>query len=131
MPHQPKKNVDEIFDSIKELNFFNNQGQVLKLSDPIWKHAETILMGEMTAKYLYLYLSQNRNRILERFQEKSDINVRVNRKLSKSLSSIDSTKLSRKSSNSNWSMSPPFHLKPWRTIIYLDAETWMENVWNS
>lgn len=78
MPRQPKKNVDEIFDSIKELNFFNNQGQVLKLSDPMWKHAETMLKGEMIAKYLYLYLSQNRNRILEQFREKYDINVKVN-----------------------------------------------------
>lgn len=40
------------------------------------------------------------------------------------MTSIDSTKVSRKSSYSNWSMSPPFHLKPWRTIIYLNAETW-------
>lgn len=26
------------------------------------------------------------------------------------------------------SMSPPFHLKPWRTIIYLDAETWTKSM---
>lgn len=76
MSRQPKKNVDEIFDLLKDLNFFNNQSQVLGLSDPIWKHAETILKGQMTAKYLYLYLSQNRNKILVRFREKFNIYIR-------------------------------------------------------
>lgn len=55
----------------------------------------------MTVKYLYLYLSQNRNRILERFQEKNNINVKVNRKLSESLTSIDYTKINCKSNDSN------------------------------
>lgn len=120
MPRQPKRNVDEIFDLIKDINFFNDQGQVLRLADSVWKHAESILKGQMTAKYLYLYISQNRNKILERFREKYDINMEDS-KLSESLNSTD---ISRESNDSNWSTSSLRHLKPWRTILYLDFDTW-------
>lgn len=68
MPRQPKKNVNEIFESLKDLNFFNDKGQIVKLSDPIWKEAENALNKVFSKKYLYLYISQNRNGILERFR---------------------------------------------------------------
>jgi len=61
MPRQPKKTVDEIFESLKDFNFFDNRGHILKLSESIWKNAENRLSGELSTKYLYLYLSQNRN----------------------------------------------------------------------
>ena len=34
MPRQ-KKNVDEIFESLKDLNFFDDRSQILRLSDPM------------------------------------------------------------------------------------------------
>lgn len=50
----------------------------------------------------YLYLSQNRNEILERFQEKYNIHIKDTRKLSESLNLIDSTiDMSCESNNSN------------------------------
>jgi len=56
MPRQPKKNVNEIFESLKDLNFFNDKGHIVGLSDPIWKEAENALNKELTKKYLYLYI---------------------------------------------------------------------------
>jgi len=63
MPRQPKQIVDELFKSLKDINFFNNRGHILRLSETVWKNAENRLNGELSIKYLYL--SQNRNGILE------------------------------------------------------------------
>jgi len=127
MPRQPKKNVNEIFESLKDLNFFNDKGHIVGLSDPIWKEAENALNKELTKKYLYLYISQNRNGILERFQQAYNV---VEHTLSDSGDSIDmnnqtkSTNESNESKHSNWSISSPCRLKPWRTVIHLTKETW-------
>lgn len=43
MPRKPKKNVHDIFKLIEDLNFFDAEGHILRLSDPIWKKAEYIL----------------------------------------------------------------------------------------
>lgn len=118
MPRQPKMQVDEIFKLIEDLNFFYAKGQLLRLSDPIWKNAENILNKDLSAKYLYLYMSQNRNGILERFDKKFNILIEDT-----SLKSIDSSD-ARQSNDSNWSMSSSCILKPWRTILYLDKKTW-------
>jgi len=62
-------------------------------------------------KYLYLYSSQNRNGILERFREKYNI---VEDVFSKSTSLINE---SNESNFSNWSMSSSCVLKLWCTYI--------------
>jgi len=113
-----EKIVDKIFESLKDFNFFDNRSHILRLSESIWKDAENRLNGELSMKYLYLYLSQNRNRILERFREKCNI---VEDIFSKSTSLINE---SNESNYSNWSMSSPCVLKSWRTVIYLDKKTW-------
>ncbi|KAK0090229.1 hypothetical protein PV326_004203 [Microctonus aethiopoides] len=42
MPRRPKKSLDEIFELIKDLNFFDSEGHIVQLSDPIWNEAENI-----------------------------------------------------------------------------------------
>jgi hypothetical protein len=54
MPRQPKRNVNEIFESLKDLNFFNDKGQIVKLSDPIWKEAENTLYS-LKNTYIYIF----------------------------------------------------------------------------
>lgn len=124
MPRLPRKNVDDIFESIKDLNFFNDEGHVVKLSNPVWKITEASLNREMTKKYLYLYVSQNRGRILERLRQEYNINNPESSAIL--LKSTDSADTSCQSNNSNWSMSSPCNLKPWRTTINLEIDTWLE-----
>jgi len=115
-----KKTVDEIFESLKDFNFFDNRGHILRLSESIWKDAENRLYGELSMKYLYL--SQNRNGILERFREKYNIVEGIFSKLTSLINE------SNESNYSNWSMSSPCVLKPWRTVIYLDKKTWQNKI---
>lgn len=120
MPRIAKKSVDEIFESLKDLNFFDDRGEILRLTNAIWQTAEKALNGELSMKYIYLYVSQDRNGILKRFRQKYNINKDV---FSESTGTINTSNESNNSNTSNWSMSP-CALKPWRTIISLDKQTW-------
>lgn len=77
MPRIAKKSVDEIFESLKDLNFFDDRGEILRLTNAIWQTAEKALNGELSMKYIYLYVSQDRNGILKRFRQKYNINKDV------------------------------------------------------
>lgn len=126
MPRQPILCVDKIFESLKDLNFFNEENHVVRLSDPVWRTAERILNGKLSVKYLYLYFSQNRNKILERFKEKHSIPINKNSSLDSADTSNRSNSSINDSNTSNWSMSSPCRLKPWRTIVYVDSVIWQE-----
>jgi len=60
MPRKAKKSVDKILESLKDLNFFDDKGNVFGFKNVIWQTAEKALNGELSMRYLYLYFTQNR-----------------------------------------------------------------------
>ncbi|KAK0157094.1 hypothetical protein PV327_011405, partial [Microctonus hyperodae] len=78
MPRKAKRSVDEIFEIIKELHFFDCEGRILPLSNPIWLEAEKKCEKQPSRKHLYLYLTQNRNGILSKFDEKENVQKNSN-----------------------------------------------------
>jgi len=50
VPRQPKETVVEIFKSLKDFNFFDNRGHILRLSESVWKDVENRLNGELSIK---------------------------------------------------------------------------------
>lgn len=119
MPRKASKSVSEIFDVLKDLHLVNDEGCVLNLTHSIWEEACIKLDNAMSKKYIYLYVSQNRNGLLHKLLHYYGIdcvkkNIRDN-----------SASFNECSDQSNWSMPSSDNILPsLRTTIHLSSETW-------
>jgi len=105
MPRKPKKTVSEIYETLKELRFFH-------------KNKFYLLDGAMSKSYVYMYITQNRNGILDKLYGK-EIELSP-QKISKNVSKNESDS----SIHSNWSMNELNTLAPLRAKVHISKYDW-------
>ena len=93
MPRAAKLSVEVIFDSIKDLMFFDNSGKLKPLSQSIWNDAIIKLQNKMSIKHLYLHISRNGHKIQDMLRKWHGIEQNPE------ISILD-----KNCSDSNWSM---------------------------
>lgn len=100
MPRKALKSLSEIFEVLKELRFVNDKGHVLNLTHSVWEEACMKLNNAMSTKYIYLYVSQNGNGLLNKLLDHYGISCVEESIKETSVSSI----ITECSDQSNWSM---------------------------
>jgi len=97
----------------------NDKGHVLNLSHSVWEEASIKLDNAMSKKYIYLYVSQNRNGLLHKLLDHYGIDCDKRNTKRTSTSSVEC------SDQSNWSIQSSDNILPnLRTAIHLSSETW-------
>ncbi|KAJ8685308.1 hypothetical protein QAD02_021101 [Eretmocerus hayati] len=67
---------DEIFEVLKDLTIFGENGKLVKQSEKVWKEARSALKNAITIKYLHLIVSSNRHNLKERIVDyKKSLNL--------------------------------------------------------
>lgn len=107
-----------IFDKIGGLPFWDDDGKLKTKSDPVWAEAYSAVEKKMSIAYIYLYISGNRNNIVQKIVEKYGIEIRERSDVSKDLDGTN---------DSNWSTHEtagrlPF--KSLRTKLTIDEHAW-------
>lgn len=119
MPRKAIKSSDEIFDVLQDLHVVNNEGRVFNLKSPVWNEAHIKLNKMMSVKYIYLYVSQNRNGILDRLLKHYGITLVTDTSVVIDTSRFD------ESNESNWSMQSSNNiLSPLRVKLHISDKTW-------
>lgn len=121
MPRKALKSVFEIFEALKDLYLVNGEGDVLNLTHSIWNEACIKLNNVMSKKYIFLYVSQNRNGLLSMLLDHYGTDCMKKIIEETSTSSV----VNESSDKSNWSMQSSNNILPRiRTKIHLSSETW-------
>lgn len=118
MLRKASKSSSEIFEILKDLHLVNEEGCVLSLTHSVWEEARSKLDNAMSKKYIHLYVSQNRNGLLDKLLDHYGI--------SSIKESIKETSVSSNEyDKSNWSMKSSDNILPsLRTTIRLSSDTW-------
>lgn len=69
MPRAAKFPVEIIFDSVKDLMFFDDTGELKPLSENVWNDAVIKMLNEMSIKHIYLYISRNDHKIQDKLRK--------------------------------------------------------------
>lgn len=116
MPRKPKKSPDEIYVALEGMNFVS-EGDFLPYNDAVWQLAANRLLNVLSKDYVYLYVTQNRNKIAQRLCGE---NMPVNKKREITKKCIEGADL-------NWSMPDNNNPLPsLREKIHLSREQWMK-----
>lgn len=134
MPRKACVTANEIFEAVKDRNFFTDAGGDFKSrADPIWADICRTLNNKIEITNLYLYLKQNRNGVLSRVMDYKGIAQDTEHMLSSEScdTSMNTTKENDESIDSIvHSDNEPVCVKSGKecsTILYtitIDAETW-------
>lgn len=119
MPRIPKKSVDEISFILQGLTFHDVDGNFRPMSHEVWRLAHDRLKEHMSLKYIYLYITENRNGILKKlYGDDAPIGKQG------SVQRNQSPKILNVSTSSNWSDSGFTEAPSIRTILCLSKDTW-------
>lgn len=119
MPRKAARTSSEIFEALKDLYFVDDEGRVLNLKHSVWEQAHIKLNNEMSRKYIFLYVSQNRNGLLNKLLDHYGISCIEQSREETSISSVNEN-----SDHPNWSIQSPKILPSLRATIHLSSKTW-------